>query len=281
MLVGIRVNGQSLTSDIAGRVVGAQMSFSSSQVGQFSLTVADTEDGELINSGLFSKGTTIDWHDQHLEVRSMDYRGGPGGPQFTVKALSRTIGTLRGAEQQGKGSWGNVDVTQWVLDRCAEVGAIPVVQGNLGSLTFTRQEYDSKETTWDVMQRAAKTVGCLCYEFEQIITFMRPSALADQGRARWWDLSWNSHSDYNIGLEGMPAYSWSLDGGSEQLSFGLVSADAALARPGDGVTLSGRVGEARGNWMVNDVTIPLSNTAVVKVTCARIIDPEPQAVTTT
>jgi hypothetical protein len=194
-----------------------------------------------------------------------------------VKARSRVVSTLKGPEHTGKGSWGEVDVTRWVLERCREAGAIPVVQGDLGSLTFTRQQYDNEESTWDVMQRAAKTVGAWCYEFEQILTFGRPTFLASRSRARWWEIYWNSYGNYTPGLAGMPSYSWSLDGGSEAMTFDLVSIDGDLARPGDGATLSGNVGSAAGDWIVTDVGIPLSMNSPVRVTCARIVDPAPQA----
>lgn len=277
----IHVNGASFTSDINTAVTAVTMSFSSTQVGQCTITLVDSPDALIIASQIFAKGTPIDFGDQHLEVRGVDYKPGPGGPVLTVKARSRVVGVLKGPEQMGRGTWGEQDVSGWVLDRCREAGAIPVVQPDLGTLTFNRQETgDAPEYTWDVMQRAAQQVGCLCYEFEQIVTFGRPSWLATHQRARWWNLSWVSYEDYSPGLAGMPSYSWSADSGAESMQFSLVSADADLARPGDGVTLDGQIGPGWGTWMVNDVSVPVSMTAPVVVTCGRVVDPTPTPVPT-
>ena len=279
----IKVSGLDMSSDVSTAVTAASMSFSATQVGQFSMTVIDSPDAQLLTSGMFGPGTLIDWADQHLEVRSIDFQSGGGGPQLAVKARSRSISTLRGAGQSGKASWGDCDVSQWVRDRCGEGGATAVVQPDLGRQTITRQQNEGTvQTTWDVMQALAKTVGCVCYEFEQVVTFARPSWLTDISRARRWELVWNGNGSYTAGMVGFPSYSWSADStppGEESLSVELLSDDADQARPGDRLILAGSVGMAYGLWMLVDVTIPLSTTAPVKVTCKRATDPAPVAST--
>lgn len=276
----IRIAGQRLTADVASAIIGATMSFSTSQIGQVTLTLADTGDAALVRSGIFAKGTTIDWGNQHLDLRGIDYSPGPGGPQLTLKARSRAVSVLKGAGHIGRGAWGEQDVARWVRDRCHEAGAYSRVQDGLGKMLFTRQVYDTVESDWDVMQKAATAVGALCYEFEQTIVFMRPSALMKFPGVRQWPISWTSHGVYTDGLSGMPSYTWSLDGEAESLSFEMLGGDADLARPGDVVTYTGSIGEAKGTWMMSQVDLPLTGGQTVKVACIRPTDPAPQPVTT-
>lgn len=274
-LSAIRIQGSGLTADLAASVTSASMSFSSSQVGQLSMVFADSEDGQVLRSGIIQPKSTMDYRNQHLEIRGIDVAAGVGGPQITVKARSRVIGVLTGKEHRGLGSWGEQDVTQWIKDRCKEAGATARVQGKFGKMLFTRTAAD--DTTWAMMQRAAGNVGAWCFEFENIVTFMQPTALAAKGRARWWDLNYMSPSDYTHGLTGQPSYSWSADSGGETLSFGLLSGDADLIRPGDRVSYHGRVGPAHGDWIVTQTDHPLRITEAVSVGCVRIINPEKQA----
>jgi len=272
----IKIAGKAFTGEISNAVIGCTMSYSATQIGQFSLTIADTDDGALIGSGIFDEGTTIDYGDQHLDVRSVNYSASNGGPTLAVKARSRVISILRGKEHQGRGSWGEQDVSSWVRDRCREAGAHHDVQNDLGTMTFTRQEYDQIDTTWDVMQRAAKQVGALCFEYEQVIVFMRPSQFRNRPRVHLWDIHWNSWTDYSPGITGMPNYGWDLDSNSESMTFQLCSGDNKLARPGDIVNLTGNVSKAAGEWYMTSVDVPVNNTEAVNVSCARIVDPEPQ-----
>lgn len=273
-LAEVRVNGNGMTGDLVAAVTSATMSFSATQVGQMSLTFQDSETGTIVESGLLRSKGTIDFRNQHLEIRGIDMGAGAGGPVITVKGRSRVIGVLTSKPHIGKGSWGTQDVTAWVHARCGEAGAQPVVQKDLGRMLFTRTADD--DTTWAMMQRAAAAIGAWCFEVENTIVFARPTWLGQRVRAgHWWDLQYTSTTNYSRGITGMPGYSWSAEsGGSESLTFELYSADADLARPADGVTLSGNMGPAEGNWIVSQVDLPLTFTKTVQVGCVRIVDPE-------
>jgi hypothetical protein len=277
-LARVRVSGSGLSADVAEAITGITMSFSASQVGQLSMALVDTADAAIIRSGVFRKNTALDYADQHLEVRGLDITPGGGGAALTVLARSRVIGVLRGPEHTSGaagGTWGEQDVPRWVADRCREAGATALVQPHLGSLTLTRA---FGETTWDTMQTAARQTGCWCFEYEQVIVFGRPSWLADK-RRRWWDVYWNSYTDYTPGLTGMPSYSWSDDGTrQESMSFASVAEDADEARPGHAVTVRGNMGEGVGEWVVTQVDVPGKTASPVTVTCSRIVDPKPDAV---
>lgn len=271
----VRVNGYGMTGNMAAAVTAASMSYSSVQAGQMTLTFQDDEVGSILWANLLRRWATIDFGDQHLMIMGLDIGAGSGGATITVRCRSRVVNALNTKPHVGLGSWGELDVTRWVLDRCAEAGAHPVVQPGLGKLLFTRTAKD--DTTWAMMQRAATAVGGWCFECENTITFGRPTYLAAKSRARWWPLTYNDTDDYTTGLTGLPTYSWSNEQ-AESLAFGLLSGDAATIRPGHGVTLAGRVGPAVGQWVVVQVDLPLTTTQPVQVTCSRIVNPEPQQV---
>ena len=265
----VRLNGAGMTADLAVRVVSAQMSYSVSQIGQFTMVFADP-DGQILESGIIAKNTSLDFGDQHLEVLGLDVRASAGGPQLTVKARSRVIGVLTGDEHRGRGTWGEQPVDAWVQERGREAGAHVVVQPDLGTYTFNRDS--DSATTWDTMVGAANALGCWCFEHEQVVTFAKPAWLADRVRTRWWELRWAGNNDYTPGLVGQPDYSWSVNGADmqESLSFQLVSGDAKDARPGQGVSMSGPIGG--GDWVMTQVNDPVTSTSPVGVTCTRVVD---------
>ncbi|MBM9467262.1 M15 family metallopeptidase [Nakamurella leprariae] len=269
----IRVDGAGLTSNITRRVTRASLSYSSQEVTQLALTIQDTPDAAIVASGLFDQGANIDFGDQHMEVRKLDITGGAHGPVLELAARSRVICDLKGPRHSGEGTWGEMDISQWVTDRAREAGAAALVQPGLGAQAITRQ---AKQSTWDVMADLAQIVGAWCYETEQTICFGRPSWLANLPGRLGWDLWWEAWDRYSPGLAGMPEYTWSPDSDEEILTVRLLSGDADKARPGQVVTLTGRLGRANGAWVMRDVRPPLTRIGPVVVVCGRPVDPEPR-----
>lgn len=269
----ILVQGNQMRGNLSSAIVSASMSYSATQINQMSITFQDTDDGVILGSGILNRGTTVDWRDQHLVVAGLDIRRGEGGPRITVKARSRVVSILSGPGHIGKGSWGEQNTGHWIIDRAREAGAPARTRSDLGTQLLTRTA--DNDTTWAMMQRAAAVAGAWCFEIDNTVVFMKPSQLTESW-GRWWNIAYVSTTDYNIGLDGQPEYSWS-DSGSESLSFNLIAADADKARPGDGVTLSGNLGPAGGDWIMTQVDPPLSDTAGTRVSCVRIVDPAPTA----
>lgn len=276
-LAEVLVSGKAMQGSVTAAVLSATMSYSAQQIGQFQIVVQDSRDGSMLNDGVFAQGTSIDYGDQHLDVRGLSFVGSAGGPKLTVNARSRLVSFLRGPEHVGKGSWGSRDVSGWFTEQIKGAGGHPIVQPGLGTQTISRQAGagTTEETTWAVMARVAAALGCWCYEYEQVVVVAKPSWLAARPLARVWEIGWRAHDDYSPGLDGMPAYQASYDGdSSDQLTFGLLSGDAHLARPGDKVrVVEGRLGPAAGDWIVNAVSAATTITSPVRFTCVRVKDP--------
>lgn len=271
-LAGVRVSGKRLPMYVTGDVVSASMSYSTTDVSQFSLTVLDDLAGTLWFSQVFGKGGVVDVADQHLSIQSLTLSAAAGGPQIQVKARSKVITALRDKRTRGTAAtWPKSDVSRWFEARIREAGGRFLVQPNLGVRTVTR---NADETYMDTMARTAGELGCWLFEYEQLIVVGKPTWLVALKQLRRWEIHWNGWSNYTAGLDGQPKYSWSGDSDAgEQLTFGLISADAEVIRPGELVRVTGRMGYAFGNWIVTSVEIPYARTAATAVTCGRVVNP--------
>lgn len=279
-LADITLNGTQMRGDVAAAVTQARFSYSAQQVTELALVILDSVDGELVNSGLLDFGTSLDFGDQHMEVRGLEYETGADGLRVTVKARSRLIANLRSDEHAGTGSWNDVDVSQWYADRCREGGAAEtIIQPGLGTRSIARQESDQRDTTWDVMQRVATEIGVWCFEYEQCVVVGKPSWLAARTvGARRWEIEWKSYREYTAGLVGAVRYVASEEKNQDTLTFQLDSADSDKARPGQIVEWKGRMKQANGIWLIATVDPPIARTAAVGISCVRPVDPEVRTV---
>jgi len=269
----VLVSGVAWADVITDAVISATMHYSTTQTSEFAFVVADSPDGKMLNTHQFDRGVTIDVGEQHLDVRGFSTAAGPGSPQLQVKARSRVVSALQDSRTTSTKdeTWGTVDVYSWVTARVREAGGRSLVQPSLGALTINRA---TGESTVTAMARAAASLGCWMFEYEQLVVFGKPSWLVGLRHLRKWPLAWWSWTNYTRGLTGQPVYTWSADRTvPETLSFSLISDDAELIRPGELVTLSGNMGPAVGHWIVTDVSIPYSRIGPTAVTCLRPIDP--------
>lgn len=274
-LLAVRLGGRPLPPQVADAVLTATMSYSTSEVGQFTLTVQDSPDAALIVSGAAKRGQPLDYGAQHLVVRTVQHESGAAGPVVTIKARSRVVAALKA--QTGKKAWGTTDVAAWASGRVAEAKGRIVAQP-LGRDAIVRQDQTgTDESSLDVLRRLADQAGAWLFEADQTVYLGRPSWLAKRAAARRWPITWTGHATYSPILTGRPSYRGTDDGDqAEQLELAMIGESADQVRPGHVVTYSGRVGEAGGTWIVTQVDIPGSLVKPVSVTCARPTDPKPQ-----
>lgn len=277
-LLNVRVLGQNMSSDLVETCESASLSVSNSAVTEMSFTFADTHDLQVFRSGILSAGTSVTYGDWQTVVEDVTLKPGKIGPSVSVKCPSKFVSRLRGAT--GAHSWGGQDVSTWVTNIAREVGMAALVQPGLGTRTIIREapDGDRKESTWDIITDLAKEIGVWVFEYGSTLVFAKPSWLVNRPSRQYWPLHWNTWTDYNEGLAGMPEYSDSLSSSPrEKLKLRLVSADADKVRPGDEVTLAGtHLGKAKGRWIVTSVDFPMTVAAAVTVSCQRPIDPVPQ-----
>lgn len=277
-LKNVRVLGQNLSTDLVETCESASLSVSKSAVTEMSFTFADTHDLQVFRSGILSAGTSITYGEWQTVVEDVTLKPGKIGPSVSVKCPSKFVTRLRGAT--GAHSWGDQDISTWVTNIAREVGMSALVQPGMGRKTIIREaaDGDRKESTWDIITTLAREVGAWVFEYGSTLVFAKPTWLVNRPSRRYWPLHWNTWTDYNEGLAGMPEYGNNAGGSPrETLKLRLVSADADQVRPGDEVTLAGtNLGMAKGRWIVNSVDFPMTIAAAVTVSCQRPIDPVPQ-----
>lgn len=273
-LLAVKLGGRPLPATVAENVLTATMAYSTSDVAQFTITIQDTPTAALIVSGAAKRGQPLDYGTQHMVIRQVQHDPGAAGPIVTIRARSRVVAALKA--QTGKKAWGTVDVASWASGRVAEAKGTIVAQP-LGKDAIVRQdETGTEETSLDVLRRLADQAGAWLFEADQTVYLGRPSWLAKRSAARRWPLTWAGHSTYTGLLTGRPAYRGTDDGDqAEQLDLTMIGDQADQPRPGHVVTLTGRVGEAAGTWIVTAVDIPGTLAKPVTVTCARPKDPKP------
>lgn len=277
-LLNVKVLGQNLSSDLVEVCESAALSVSNSQVTEMSFTFADTHDLQVFRSGMLAEGTSITYGEWQTIVQDVSLKPGKIGPSVSVKCPSKFVTRLRA--QTGAYSWGDYDVSAWASAVARDVGMSTLVQPGLGRRTIMREapDGDRRESTWDVLTQLAREQGVWLFEYGSTLVFAKPSWLINRPSRRYWPLHWNTWTDYNEGLAGMPEYNNAASSSPrESLKLRLISTDADKIRPGDEVTLAGtNLGKAKGRWIAVSVDFPMTVAAPVTVTCHRAIDPTPQ-----
>jgi hypothetical protein len=272
----IRVSGTGLAGHLTNIAERVQFSAAIDLVPALNFTFADDAELTLFRSRLFDQGATISYGDWGMTIADVDLEPAKHGPVLKVEARSTFVS--RWEEQQGAKTWNNVDMTQWFMDQCREVGATPVVQPGLGRGTLVREttNENGRHSTWDVVAQAKRELGLWLFERGQKIIIGRPSWIVQQTQhIAEWPLVWNTWYDYSPTIDGMPIYHGRNRRLSEQtLRFKLTASNAEDIRLGDRVPMAGAF---PGLWIVTNVVYPMTSNAPVDVTCSRPVDPGSEA----
>lgn len=274
----VSFSGQGVSHTFTGQVkAGARISLESNQVNQLSLELIDDLAMSMWRKGNIRKGTTV-IYDGWLRFEVRGYTVDPNTGSIGVTVRSK--GTSKLKDQRGAKNWGNQNVSSWMSARLKEAGLKPIVEPGLGTRPIARQKAESgsqAESTWDVMSKLKDELGCWLFEAGEYGVFARPRWLYDKTPLDRWSFRWNSTTSYSSTLAGSPTYSYNADSSpTQELNFKLVSYDAGDIKPGDKVYLTGSFTGANGGWIVKSVTISLSSTEPVDVSCMRPNNPVPQ-----
>jgi len=275
----VKVSGKTLSKQLTDACIAAGLSASVSEVTELKLTFQDSNSLTLLRGGKLGPGRTISYGSWSTTVARVSSKGGKGGPELQVSALSRGVVKLRKAT--GGKNWGKRDVASWVKGQAKWAGFKSwVVEPGLGKRTIVREKPDGdrRQSSWDVISDLAKELGVWVFEYGNTLVFARPSWLVKRPKQTVLSLSWTDWDTYSGALAGMPEYSRDDDADLEEsLRIKLISKDADSAKPGQTVRFSGSgAGPMGGTWIVASVSFPMSNTDAVSVTCQRPINPEKQ-----
>lgn len=279
----VTLSGKSLRADLVEACLSASVSASMTSVTELKFTFADDHDVSLFRSGVFQDGMTIAFEHWRGRIRGgAKLKASAGGPQVEITAPSLFVERLK--SHTGSRNWGHQSVNQWVKGQTAAVGMASQVQPYIGFQDIVREgpgddeaATDSKPSTWSVITDLAEELDAWVFEHSARLIFAKPSAiLNDMPIRRLVDVRWDGWADYSAPLMGMPEFTPGKQS-EQRLKIQVVGSDADRICPGDHVRLAGRLDggtrelNANGRWLVSDVSIPLSRTTPVALTCVRAV----------
>lgn len=175
----LRIKGNKLTEDLAGRVTDWDFDLAHDQVSQLTVTVTD---GGLKrwNSGLLDRGGLVTWRDLDFIVAVNEVSQGSAEEQVKLTCRARGVQSLR--NHRGPHTWLNVSPAQLIKDECGKVALDVLAQDSAVRPQIQRtaepgKEKNETESTWDVFGRLAEEEGFWLFESAGAVVFGKPSWL--------------------------------------------------------------------------------------------------------
>ncbi len=270
----VLVAGKRLPVDVAEAVTGGSVSLSASETDQLTLSMRCDPDLRLLR--LFTAGTptrpgtAVSYDGLALEVRALDL--GPRGDDHVLTVTARSRGTARLKRRRGHRVWRDLSPTDLARLEAKAVGLRFVGQATGSRKTLQRQK---DESSWDAIARYGDDAGMVVFETAGTLYLGRPTWLVQRNRA--WSLDWRGPRTDDQVLA-LPALRRSGDDAKRaaSVSVELVGELGERARPGEALRLRG-VGQWNGTYMVDGVTLPLTDSEPVSVTAQTPINPEKQS----
>lgn len=192
-LQALIVRGNRLSARVQDAVTSASLSWSTTEITQLSLTVADPG-FELWREAVFAKGSTMIFRqaglpDLTLRIASLTVDGGPAGTGgFQVMARSNGVHKLK--QRRGPKLMKNVSPTDFVRSECRAVGLKFVGQPSAKRGQVRRDlpqkgqasQGAAKPSSWTTFQRLASELGFYCFEFADTVYFGKPTWLINRSK---------------------------------------------------------------------------------------------------
>lgn len=276
----ITARGAKLTGNIAEAVTSASLSLSTSEVSELRLSVLDSPDFELLDSGLFApgsprkRGSQLDYAGLHFEVRAVEVSATSENPRIDVTARSIGTGNLKRA--RGPLVRKKISPTQFAKIEAREAGLKFVGQQSAKRGSIRRQAGDTPETSWDTLQRLASELGYVCFESVGTLYFGKPRWLTERDDRLEYRVKWKGERT-DDGLDALPRCRRSGDDAKRLATIELLlrgtAGDDVL--PGMVAVLDG-VPTFDGAYLIDRVELPLAEGGVATVSASTPINPTPQ-----
>lgn len=265
-LADVRVRGTKLHANIRDATTQASISLSTSSPATMTMTVDDPR-MTLMAGGLLTRGTSLDYADLEMVIRSVDADDPGTGNQVTVTARSEAWVRLK--KQRGWKQWKNQTPASVVRGLGRAVGMKVVAQSSGKRRRITRGK---KESSQGLIERYAGELNFLTFATGDTIYFGSPKWLTSHGPKRTvrWDRQ-TQRGTVSAGgtLVRQPAMRRAEDSprGQAEMSAQFLGPGAETWRPGHVISLSGIPGFT-GSYLVNDVDIPGDANSPVTVSAA-------------
>jgi murein DD-endopeptidase MepM/ murein hydrolase activator NlpD len=272
------VSGQRLKANVVENVLKADLSMSTTEVTQLTLSIREDDDFTLTKSGLFyagsptTAGTRITYADLEFEVRAIGL--GPRGRDHALDVTARSWGAGILRRQRGARVRKNLSPTDYAKLAAKSAGLKFVGQVTARRKAIPRQ---SDENEWTTLQRLAGEIGGVCFEAAGTLYFGQPTYLIT--KTKQVPVTWRGKSTGDE-LDELPVCRRS---GDDAKGLATVVAKmrgpvAEQARPGMGMPVSG-VPKFEARYMVTNIDVSLADGAPVVVSGATAINPDKQPIT--
>lgn len=271
----VLVYGARLKANVVENVLRAELSLSSSEVTQLTLSIREDEAFTLTKSGLFyaggltTAGSKINYQDLELEVRAVELAPRGTDHALTVTARSWGAGILR--RQRGKRVRHKISPTSYAALAAKSAGLKFLGEASAKRKAIPRQ---SGESEWQTLQRLAGELGYVCFEAAGVLYFGRPTYLI--ARTKQVPVNWRGKST-DQSVDALPTCRRSGDDakGLATVSVPMRGPIAETVRPGMGLPLTG-IPQFEARYMVTAVTMSLADGTPVTVDAATAINPDKQ-----
>lgn len=281
------IRGTKLRAQVASAVTSAGLSWSTEEVTQLSLTLADPA-FELWRTAEFKKGSRVIYKepglpDLALRISAVTLDGGPTGTGgFTVNARSEGVWKLK--RRRGPLVMRRASPSDFVKAECKAVGLRAVVQpsGTRGQVARdVRREGDSgagasRPSSWTTFQRLASELGFYLFEFADTIYFGQPSWLIERGDVLEVALPLKGTSELHAARV-MPTINMSDDADVPVDISGIELGKERFkeCRPGKAMRLRG-LPPFEDKYLITQVSLPLLGAGTVSLSASTPNDPDPQ-----
>jgi hypothetical protein len=262
------VRGAKLTEHVASAVTSGNVSLSTSEVSQITLTLEDPGD-RLRASGLFDVRGSLDYLDLKFVIAALETVDVDGVPGLTV--TGRSLGAHKLRTARGRHTWRGISYSTLATIEGKRAKLRVVVEPSAKRRTITRGADDAGQSTWDVLADGARQLGYLLFEAAGVLYFGRPTWLLARQAER--TMIYARRSEH---LRSRPSCRRTIDdparAATVDLELGGELGD--YLRPGGRLALYQEPGFS-GTYIIDSVDIPLDDESSVAVSCSTAINPEP------
>jgi cell wall-associated NlpC family hydrolase len=282
------VRGGQLRLEVQEAVTDASLSWSTDEVTQLAMTVADPELA-IWRTGQFAKDTLVAYReppmpDIRLRITSVTVDGGPAGTGgFTVNARSEARWLLM--RRQGPLVMPKASPSAFVLAECKAVGVKAVVQPSATRTQIARDvpkqgessRGAAKPSSWTTFQRLAGEEGFYLFEFGGTVYFGKPSWLIARAEAVTVSVPHVKGVDNRFAALTIPSFSM-----SEDSEVPVEISGISLHKSRFGEVAPGKAVHMRGlhpfiaKYLITSLSMPLLGPGFLDLAASTPHDPPPQ-----
>lgn len=279
----LRVNDSGFSMDMLEALKGGTVDWSTTAVSEVRLDFEDRR-RQIIGSGLVwparadgtKTGSIITVGKSRFETRAIEH-----ALDGTLVVTARSELAMKLRRTDGTNVAAGVSPTRWIGQVVNKAGGRFHGQDSPVRDQITRQ---SDETDWDVIQRLAKEEGYLAFEVDGVVSFGKPTWLIK--RPGYGVLNVDIETEPTTGIPRpvepriltRPAPRYSADGKDAVCEWDIeVVPEFArgLGGVGFGAKLTGYF-PFNGTYLVNQLTMPMSDVGSATISASTPVDPEPQ-----